>query len=121
MVAFEAVGSISNWHIVCIVLQELQQLQQAFTERYLRQWKEGRKLVWQHAMATCVVKAHFKKGVKELSVSLLQAVVLMLFNTADSLSYADMKQQLGVKDEGEKELKRTLLSLSVGKVRAVGK
>lgn len=61
-----------------------------------------------------MLRATFPKGVKELSVSLLQALVLLLFNDADQLSYASIKEQLGIKDE--RELQRTLLSLSVAKV-----
>jgi cullin-4 len=45
-----------------------------------------------------------------------QALVLLLFNDADELSFESIKEQLGVEDD--KELQRTLLSLSLGKVRA---
>lgn len=41
--------------------------------------------------------------------------MLLLFNESDALSYQSIKDQLGVNDD--KELQRTLLSLSVGKVR----
>merc|ERR1711943_151818 len=41
----------------------------------------GRRLTWQHAMGTCLVKANFQKGRKELQRSQLQAVVLLLFNS----------------------------------------
>lgn len=43
-----------------------------------------------------------------------QALVLLLYNDVDELSYESIKEQLGVEDD--KELQRTLLSLSVGKV-----
>jgi hypothetical protein len=66
-------------------------------------------------MSTAMLRASFPKGAKELSVSLLQALVLLLFNDADELSYEAIKEELGVKDD--KELQRTLLSLSAGKVR----
>ncbi len=55
------------------------------------------------------------QGTKELSVSLFQTVVLMLFNDVDSLSFEDIKQQSGIED---KELRRTLQSLACGKVRS---
>jgi cullin-4 len=101
--------------------QELQQLQADFSERYKRQYKEGRQLVWQHALATCTVRASFPKGPRELQVSLLQAVVLGLFNGADTLSYEDIAGALGIQGaEAARELKRTLLSLSVGKVSPLG-
>jgi hypothetical protein len=41
--------------------------------------------------------------------------VLLLFNDADELSFESIKEQLGVDED--KELTRTLLSLSLGKVR----
>ena len=53
------------------------------------------------------------RGVKELSVSLFQTVVLMLFNGTDSLSFGEIKTQSGIED---KELRRTLQSLACGKV-----
>ena len=53
------------------------------------------------------------RGVKELSVSLFQAVALMLFNGTDSLSFSEIKTQSGIED---KELRRTLQSLACGKV-----
>ena len=40
----------------------------------------GRTLTWQHSMDQCVLKAIFPSGKKELSVSLYQALVLLLFN-----------------------------------------
>mgnify|MGYP001807275396 CR=1 FL=1 len=41
--------------------------------------------------------------------------MLLLFNDADELSFESIKEQLGVDED--KELTRTLLSLSLGKVR----
>ena len=55
-----------------------------------------------------------KRGIKELSVSLFQTVVLMLFNGTDSLSLSEIRTQSGIED---KELRRTLQSLACGKVR----
>lgn len=59
------------------------------------------------------MQARFPKGAKELSVSLFQAVVLMLFNDADRLSFPDLKAASGIEDA---ELRRTLQSLACGKV-----
>lgn len=49
---------------------------------------------------------------------MLQAVVLMLFNDADKLSFQDIKDATGIED---KELRRTLQSLACGKVRVLQK
>lgn len=47
--------------------------QEVFKEFYLKKYS-GRKLVWQHSLGTCVVRAAFPKGTKELSLSTFQAV-----------------------------------------------
>jgi cullin-4 len=66
--------------------QELEQWQQVFLDFYLKKYS-GRKLQWYNSLGSCVLKASFPKGTKELSVSLFQAVVLCLFNDADTLSF----------------------------------
>lgn len=59
------------------------------------------------------MRANFPKGKKEIQVSQFQGVVLLLFNDADKLSYAEIKEKTGIRDD---ELKRTLQSLAVGRV-----
>lgn len=97
--------------------KELSESQELFREQYLRKYS-GRRLVWQNSLGTCIVRANFPAGPKELSVSLLQAVVLMLFNDAARLSLEEVRQQSGIED---KELRRTLQSLACGKVRVLTK
>ena len=46
-------------------------MQTVFKDFYLSK-HSGRRLVWHNSLGTCVVKAHFPKGTKELSVSLFQ-------------------------------------------------
>lgn len=50
--------------------------------------------------------------------SVLQAVVLMLFNDMDTLSLTDIREASGIED---KELRRTLQSLACGKIRVLNK
>ena len=57
--------------------QILNDMQEIFKEFYLFK-HSGRRLVWQHTLGTCVLKANFPKGKKELSVSLFQAVSSLL-------------------------------------------
>ncbi|TFK82445.1 hypothetical protein K466DRAFT_500313, partial [Polyporus arcularius HHB13444] len=85
---------------------------------YYHQKFQGRKLDWDHALGTATLKARFKAGEKELSVSLYQAVILLLFNDGDGLSYADIKEHTRL-DDGE--LQRTLQSLACGKKRVLRK
>uniref|UniRef100_A0A7N0ZRY4 Cullin-4 n=1 Tax=Kalanchoe fedtschenkoi TaxID=63787 RepID=A0A7N0ZRY4_KALFE len=94
---------------------ELTIYQDIFKEFYLSKYN-GRRLMWQNSLGHCVLKADFPKGKKELAVSLFQAVVLMLFNDADKLSFQDIKDSTGIED---KELRRTLQSLACGKVRVL--
>jgi cullin 4 len=51
---------------------------------------KGRKLEWHHSLGTATLKARFNAGQKELSVSLYQSIILLLFNEATELSYADI-------------------------------
>ena len=64
----------------------------AYAEFYHTQFS-GRKLDWDHSLGTVTLKAYFQGGNKELSVSLYQAVILLLFNHDVKLSYADIKAQ----------------------------
>lgn len=96
---------------------ELNVYQDIFKEFYLSKYS-GRRLMWQNSLGHCVLKANFPKGKKELSVSLFQTVVLMLFNDAQKLSFQDIKDSTGIED---KELRRTLQSLACGKVRVLQK
>jgi len=95
--------------------QELREFQEVFKSYYLSK-HSGRRLVWQNSLGQCVLKCKFNKASKELVVSLLQTVVLMLYNDADKLTYEDIEKATGIEP---KELKRTLQSLSLGKVRVL--
>ena len=44
---------------------------QVFKEFYLSK-HSGRRLVWHNSLGTCILKARFDRGTKELSVSLFQ-------------------------------------------------
>jgi cullin-4 len=81
----------------------------------------GRKMVWQHSLGVVILRAHFPKGRKELSVSCYQATVLMLFNCmveGDRISFADIATSVNMSKD---DLKRTLQSLACGKVRVIKK
>ena len=48
---------------------------------------QGHKLEWDHSLGTATIKARFDAGNKDLSVSLYQAVVLLLFNDETEIGY----------------------------------
>lgn len=51
-------------------------------------------LDWDHALGTASMIARFDPGIKELSVSLYQAVILLLFNQTTEIPFSDIKEQL---------------------------
>ncbi|XP_013183932.1 cullin-4A [Amyelois transitella] len=96
---------------------DLTRHQDHFSKFYLAK-HSGRKLQWQATLGHCVLRAHFTQGNKELQVSLFQALVLLLFNDGDNLSFEDIKTATNI-EEGE--LRRTLQSLACGKARVLSK
>lgn len=89
-------------------------------DAYYKNKHTGRKLIWKHNLAHCVVKASFDRGTKELMVSSMQAAVLVLFNEAtDGILSAE---QIGTATNlTGGDLERTLQSLACGKVRPLVK
>ncbi|EPQ61295.1 Cullin-domain-containing protein [Gloeophyllum trabeum ATCC 11539] len=79
---------------------------------------QGRKLEWDHNLGTANLKARFKAGSKDLSVSLHQAVILLLFNDTDEISFTDIQASVHMEDG---TLRRTLQSLACGKKRVLKK
>ncbi|KAJ7042628.1 Cullin family-domain-containing protein [Mycena alexandri] len=53
----------------------------------------GRALNWQPSVGTVTMAGHFKAGKKELSVSLFQAAVLLLFNRSFELSFSEIFEE----------------------------
>ncbi|KAL4069083.1 Cullin family-domain-containing protein [Scleroderma citrinum] len=79
---------------------------------------QGRKLDWDHSLGTATLKARFTAGTKELTVSLYQAVVLLLFNDIAEMGYNQILEATRM-EVGE--LKRTLQSLACGQKRVLRK
>ncbi|KPJ10236.1 Cullin-4A [Papilio machaon] len=80
---------------------ELTRHQDHFAKFYLAK-HSGRKLQWQATLGHCVLRAHFAQGKKELQVSLFQALVLLLFNDGDNLSFEDIKTATNIESEEQK-------------------
>ncbi|XP_018335638.1 cullin-4A-like [Agrilus planipennis] len=109
-------GYWPTYPIMNVVLpEEMLRYQEIFNNFYLSK-HSGRKLAWQPTLGYCVVRAQFKVGIKELLVSLLQTLVLLLFNGKNELSYEYIKGASNIEDL---ELKRTLQSLACGKTRVL--
>lgn len=97
--------------------EQMVQFQDVFKDFYLSK-HSGRKLQWQPTLGHCVLRARFKAGMKELVVSLFQALVILLFNAYDELSFEYIKAATSIEDG---ELRRTLQSLACGKTRVLNK
>jgi len=57
---------------------------------------QSRVLDWDHALGTATLTARFKEGEKELSLSLYQAVVLLLFNDRDEIHFTEILVATGM-------------------------
>ncbi|CDS07259.1 hypothetical protein LRAMOSA01208 [Lichtheimia ramosa] len=73
----------------------------------------GRKLTWQNSLSVCDVTANYPKGTKELTLTLLQTVVILLFNDS-SIQSLGFREILESTNLDELELRRTLKSLACG-------
>lgn len=80
----------------------------------------GRKLQWQPNLGHCALIASFTVSGQtrrhELCVSLFQALVFLMFNDKDDISYKEMAEETKI---GPVELKRTLQSIACGKYRVL--
>ncbi|KAJ7630579.1 Cullin family-domain-containing protein [Roridomyces roridus] len=89
----------------------------AFTD-YYKSKHNGRKLFHQPNISTVTLTGRFKAGTKELSVSLYQAMILILFNRSVELSLSEIRGETGLDDA---LLRLTLQSLACGKKRVITK
>lgn len=100
----------------CNLPPEIIKCCEVFKKYYLSN-HNGRRLTWQTNMGTADLKAFFNKR-HELSVSTYQMVILLLFNNQPSFTFAEMREATGIPVP---ELKRNLLSLSIGKYKVLNK
>lgn len=78
-------------------------------KKFYQNIEQRRKLTWIHSLGSCEVSGNFDSGLIMMTVGTYQAMVLMLFNSSEKLSYKQIQTQLNMNDE---ELVRVLLSLS---------
>ncbi|RKP22577.1 hypothetical protein SYNPS1DRAFT_25636 [Syncephalis pseudoplumigaleata] len=97
-------GIWPTYHPMDVILPPIMaEYQNAFKQFYNSQHK-NRVLTWQHSLGHCRLRAYFPKGTKELQVSLLQAIVLLLFNDCAidvSLSYRDIHKKTGIDEDND--------------------
>jgi cullin-4 len=88
-----------------------------FEEFYTSKYN-GRRITWAMSLGHCQVHYTHPKGSKDLIVSLYQTIALLLFNSHESLTTLQIQQMTGL-EKGD--IDRTLLSISLGKVKIVKK
>ncbi|KAI9029711.1 cullin 4 [Phycomyces nitens] len=91
--------------------------QEMFKEFYVSKFK-GKKLTWHNALGQCILRVRFSRGVKELSTSLFQSIVLFLFNdeSKEAISFSEIATATGI---DQKELRRVLQSLACGQFQVL--
>lgn len=77
-----------------------------------------RKLSWIYSLGHCQVRANFEKKQCDLVIHTFQAAVVLLFNSADRLSYEEIKTQTNLPDD---DAARVLHSLSCAKYKILVK
>ncbi|KAG8962287.1 hypothetical protein FRC03_004399 [Tulasnella sp. 419] len=93
-------------------------------ETFYKKKHQRHVLDWNHSLGSAVLTARFNDGegngteIKELSVSLLQAVVVLLFNEEDEWTFSSIQERTGIET---KDLQSTLQSLACGKIRVLTK
>ena len=93
----------------------LQRMTSAFESFYL-ETHGSRKLLWQPNMGTAELRAYFGDRKYDLLVSTHQLCVLLLFNDASELSFAEIRQATGLEPV---ELARALKGLACIKGKAI--
>ncbi|RCH79493.1 Cullin-4B, partial [Rhizopus stolonifer] len=86
----------------------LQELQDLYTVLYTQKYPR-RQLTWQNSLGVCDVYANYPRGAKNITLTLLQAIVLLLFNHDTSLPFTSILQATRF---DQVELIRTLQSLT---------
>ncbi|KAJ6519453.1 Cullin-4B [Mycena sanguinolenta] len=85
-------------------------------EKFYKSKHSNRKLIPQYNVASATIIGHFKAGKKELSVSLHQATILLLFNTSTEMSFSEIFNEVQMVDS---LLRLTLQSLACGKKKVL--
>lgn len=114
----------SHWALVHNPLAlppPLQDCCSRFAAFYLQKFKTGRRLTWMTHVGSVDIKGLFAEGRRELTVSVLQASVLMQFNDKNSVSLPLLRAALGGDSVGDAELRRHVLSLCIGKTKILNK
>lgn len=84
--------------------------------RYYNEHTNNRCLRWVHNLGAVTLSAHFTKKTIDLMLSAVQATILMLFNTQDMISVAQVIEMTGIDADEVKRQLRPLVSQKEFKV-----
>lgn len=92
-IAILTMGQWPNYPMMEVSIPpQLAELQQICAKFYTSK-HNGRKLQWQYTLASAVLKSTFKPAVvKELEVSLFQAMVLLMFNDRTQWTFEEIAE-----------------------------
>jgi cullin 3 len=107
------IGAVAACRLPAVVLPCCQVFETFFHASH-----QGRRLTWQTNLGTADLRARFPLSAHELTVPTLAMCVLLHFNAADTLSYAQLEALTGM---APPDLKRTLQSLACAKVKVLTK
>uniref|UniRef100_A0A7S1C1S1 Cullin family profile domain-containing protein n=1 Tax=Bicosoecida sp. CB-2014 TaxID=1486930 RepID=A0A7S1C1S1_9STRA len=83
-------------------------------ERFYLRSRQGRRLTWQTSRGTADLRAMFGTRRRELTVSTFQMVILLMFNSRDTITYGEIASATRIPDA---ELRRHLISLTTPRNR----
>ncbi|KAF9036196.1 Cullin-domain-containing protein [Panaeolus papilionaceus] len=110
----------THTEIPCTLPQELIRACSSF-EQFYHSKHSGRRLTWQLGLGTVDMRARFKGGEYDLTVSTYAAIILLLFQNieeGDILTYSEIKDATQLKEE---DLKRHLQTLACAKYKVLKK
>jgi cullin 1 len=95
--------------------RRVQDLIEKFQEFYLARGK-SKKLQWVHSLGSATIHATFRRGSKEFTMAVFQAIILLLFNDTASVTLTEMAERSGLEMD---EVKRVVHSFCHQRVKVL--
>lgn len=95
---------------------QIQNIVSIFTNFYEKHTSKNRVLTWVNGLGSVTITAAFPKGSKELTMSVYQGIILMLFNSTAEMTLDHVKNVTGIEWE---EVKRAVQSFTHSRVKVL--
>lgn len=89
-------GVWPEWPVIDMILPSYFINHQNIFEKFYKEKYNGRKLTWHNSKANCVLNSYYESGNKIFCTSLLQTLVLLLFNSANKLTLKEIRERTGI-------------------------